>query len=235
MNQQPHPAINLGRVPIGIWPCDPTPPEHDQLPELVERLTPELLWRIVARFAQPGDAFTIATASPASHRGVQDSDITDMAAAGPGTPTSPPLPGQPDHSPHNGTQDTGHAATVGLIVAAIADPATADADSFTQWRRELRPGGVLVVLTICPAGAVIFANNAGLVITAATAAGLLYQQHIVAIHARMANDQLLAPPEHDAGEGIVQQPVHSDLLVFTNPAQDTAKPASPGQTAGGAR
>jgi len=80
-------------------------------------------------------------------------------------------------------------------------------------------------LTACPAGAVTFANNAGLVVTGATAAGLLYQQHIVAIHARMANDQLLAPPG-DApdrpGAAIVQQPVHSDVLVFTNPGVDAA-------------
>ena len=102
MTHQPHPANSLGRVPIGIWPCDPTPAEHDQQPE--QRLTPELLGRIVARFAQPGDAFTIATVSPPAHRGAQDSDITDTAAADPGTPITPPRAAR-SQPPH---RDPGH-------------------------------------------------------------------------------------------------------------------------------
>jgi hypothetical protein len=231
MNHPPHPS--RAAAPLGIWPCDPAPGEHE-LPELVEHLTPALLRRVVLEFAQPGDQIATAGIDPAAlltarHIGDRDFDF-DFAAAvavGQGAPSAPPPSGTDVYAAHSAEQP----ATVGLMVAAVADPTHCQAGVWQRWRRRLRPGGVLVVLTACPAGAVRFANNAGLVVTAATEAGLIYQQHIVAIHARLANDQLLPPPAlalhptdtRDVTRAPVQRPVHSDVLVFTNPtnAQDS--------------
>jgi len=89
MNHQHH-VTNPGRVPIGIWPCDPTPAEHDQLPELVERLTPELLRRVLAEFAQPEDTVAFAGISPAALHEVRDFDIAALPVDGPARP--PPHP-----------------------------------------------------------------------------------------------------------------------------------------------
>ena len=63
----------------------------------------------------------------------------------------------------------------------------------------------------------------GEVIAAARAAGLIYAQHIVALHAAITDGQLTPgprrpPARHEAaGPPAVHARVHSDLLVFTKP------------------
>jgi hypothetical protein len=101
---------------------------------------------------------------------------------------------------------------------------------YTACERVLRPGGVLAVLTAStprPAG---LRDDPGEVIAAARAAGLIYAQHIVALHATIAGGQLLprpqdASPDETAGPPAVCARVHSDLLVFT-------KPGTPASSAG---
>jgi hypothetical protein len=92
----------------------------------------------------------------------------------------------------------------------------------------LRPGGVLAVITAStprPAG---LRDDPGEVIAAARAAGLIYAQHIVALHAAITDGQLVTAPQGIACGGETPGPpavctrVHSDLLVFTKPG----KPAS---------
>ncbi|MBB4679467.1 hypothetical protein [Crossiella cryophila] len=86
---------------------------------------------------------------------------------------------------------------------------TPSGQPYLDWCSWLRPGGVLAVLTASPTGLGRFVNSAGLVIAAATAAGLTYLQHIVAAPTRPA-DQLA-----EVGEP-VRVPAHHDLLIFTS-------------------
>jgi hypothetical protein len=90
----------------------------------------------------------------------------------------------------------------------------------------LRPGGVLAVLTAstpCPGG---LRDDPGEAITQARAAGLIYAQHIVAVHAAITGGQLApgppgaARPDEAAGPPAVHARVHSDLLVFTKPGKE---------------
>lgn len=218
MDTSQHPP-SARPVPQAIWPCDPLPAEQDRLPELAERVTSALLRRVLAEFAQPRDTAVLVGIDPATLTAAQDFDFAALPATPPPAPTTPrPPAGGGAHGSHAALQP----GSVGLIVAAIANPAAGgDAEPYRSWRRLLRPGGTLVVLSACPAGAVRFANNAGLIVCGATAAGLVYQQHIVAIHARIANSRLHPPPGPQPDPGpdrpAVQVPVHSDVLVFTNP------------------
>ena len=94
---------------------------------------------------------------------------------------------------------------------------------YAACERVLRPGGVLAVITAStprPAG---LRDDPGEVIAAARAAGLIYAQHIVALHAAITDGQLTpgpqdaARPDETAGPPAVCARIHSDLLVFTKP------------------
>jgi hypothetical protein len=86
----------------------------------------------------------------------------------------------------------------------------------------LRPGGVLAVITTSPAPAGQLTDLAGHAVASARAAGLIYAQHIVLVHAAIRGDHLAPGP---AATGIAGLPggcrVHSDLLVFTKPGGTT--------------
>ena len=81
----------------------------------------------------------------------------------------------------------------------------------------LRPGGVLAVITGPAAPGGTTAGTAGSIVAAARAAGLVYAQHIVLVHAAIDGDRLApaAPGPAPAAPG--GSPVHDDLLVFTKP------------------
>jgi SAM-dependent methyltransferase len=117
-----------------------------------------------------------------------------------------------------GCPDAGRAA---LAVLGSDGPGTGVL--YTACERVLRPGGVLAVLTAStprPAG---LRDDPGEVIAAARAAGLVYAQHIVALHAAITDGQLVpvspgaACPDETPGPPAVCTRVHSDLLVFTKP------------------
>ena len=102
---------------------------------------------------------------------------------------------------------------------------------YAACERVLRPGGVLAVITAStprPAG---LRDDPGEVIAAARAAGLIYAQHIVALHAAITDGQLVpvslgaARADEAAGPPAVCARIHSDLLVFT-------KPGTPASSAG---
>ena len=86
---------------------------------------------------------------------------------------------------------------------------------FAACERVLRPGGVLAVITgpAAPDG-----TTAGGVVAEARAAGLVYAQHIVLVHAAIDGDHLAPGPvaTTPAGRAGGTQ-IHSDLLVFTKP------------------
>ena len=94
---------------------------------------------------------------------------------------------------------------------------------YAACERVLRPGGVLAVLTASTPRPGGLRDDPGEVIAAARAAGLIYAQHIVALHAAITGGQLTpgppgaARPDEAAGAPAVHACVHSDLLVFTKP------------------
>jgi hypothetical protein len=104
-----------------------------------------------------------------------------------------------------------------------ADGSGGDTDPHLPWaacRRALRPGGMLAVIT----AAVQQPRWAIQVIAHARAAGLVYVQHVVALHAALCEDRLLSPcaplpgsaPAASPGQ-LTHLPVHTDLLLFVQP------------------
>jgi hypothetical protein len=90
-------------------------------------------------------------------------------------------------------------------------------------QRALRPGGLLVVVT-STAGR---PGWAGQVTAHARAAGLVYAQHIVAVHAPISGDRLLSPAlvpgARAVGSALAHTShltVHTDLLVFVQPGRN---------------
>ena len=87
-------------------------------------------------------------------------------------------------------------------------------------KRVLRPGGLLAVITTT----VRRPGWAGQLIAHARSAGLVYVQHVVAVHAALGEDRLLSPPvPHPAAQAVASPadtrhlPVHTDLLLFGQP------------------
>ena len=105
---------------------------------------------------------------------------------------------------------------------------------YAACERVLRPGGVLAVMTASTPRPGGLRDDPGEVIAAARAAGLIYAQHIVAVHAAITGGQLApgppgaARPDEACGPPAVHARVHSDLLVFTKPG----KPASSAELKG---
>jgi hypothetical protein len=74
-------------------------------------------------------------------------------------------------------------------------PAAGPGVLYAACQRVLRPGGVLAVITAstpCPGG---LRDDPGEAITQARAAGLIYAQHIVALHGPICGSQLAPGPE----------------------------------------
>jgi len=108
------------------------------------------------------------------------------------------------------------------------EPAAGPGVLYAACQRVLRPGGVLAVITAstpCPGG---LRDDPGEVITQARAAGLIYAQHIAALHVPICGGRLApgpgdtARPDQAAGLAAVHVRIHSDLLVFTKPGKEPA-------------
>ena len=131
----------------------------------------------------------------------------------PAAPRPPRPPGRPGAasapSPPPGPADLAIAGS--CEHGCPAAPGGPDGALFAACERLLRPGGILAVITAGPDP-----GHTGAAAAAARAAGLLYTQHIVLLHAAVDGDRLdPGPTAHEgAPEGAV---VHSDLLVFTKP------------------
>jgi hypothetical protein len=94
--------------------------------------------------------------------------------------------------------------------------ATRAGEVLAACHRVLAPGGLLAVVT----NAACHPGHAGDVIASARAAGLVYTQHIIAVHAAISGGRLRLPVTAPARtHGSVRpagphRPVHSDLLLF---------------------
>jgi hypothetical protein len=160
----------------------------------------------------------------------------DQAAA-PGYPDGPaarrlarPQPGGPVALLAEFCPDAGHAAlavvtwcaTPGCPAPATAGPGVTAAgvgEVFAACHRVLAPGGLLAVVT----HAACHPGHAGDVAATGRAAGLIYTQHIIAVHAAISGGRLnppvtaLARPPGRHGPAEPHRPVHSDILLFRRP------------------
>ena len=153
-----------------------------------------------------------------------------LAALGGVDPRLRPLaevrPGGPALLLEAGNPDAGQAALVitggaGPPPPCPGEPAADPGVLYAACQRVLRPGGVLAVITAStplPGG---LRDDPGEAISRARAAGLIYAQHIVALHAAITDGQLTpglpdaACLDESAGPPAVHARIHSDLLVFT--------------------
>jgi hypothetical protein len=236
-DQQPATAAGPGiGVPVSVWPA----------PGPVPGPGPEAAY-IITAFSRPGELVVIpaagtgallaaAAAAAAGRRvlGLFSGPAACHAASarldrdlGPAArPLAQARAGGPALLLEAGSPEAGQAA---LAVLGRGDPG--GRVLYTACERVLRPGGVLAVITAStprPAG---LRDDPGEVIAAARAAGLVYAQHIVALHAAITDGQLVpvSPgagcPDETPGPPAVCARIHSDLLVFT-------KPGTPASSAG---
>ena len=107
--------------------------------------------------------------------------------------------------------------------ACPGEPAAGPGELYAACQRVLRPGGVLAVITASTPGPGGLRDDPGEAITQARAAGLVYAQHIVALHAPIRDGQITpapgdaARPGEGAGPAALHARAHSDFLVFTQP------------------
>lgn len=149
--------------------------------------------RRLARLRPGGPASLLQAASPETG---QAALVITAACATPGCP--PPASGSPP--PVGGAVQSGP----GELYAAC--------------QRVLAPGGVLVVIT----NAARAPGHPGELIASARAAGLVYIQHIIAVHAFIRASHLITPVDAQPGmqPGPARNlPIHTDLLVLTHGAR----------------
>jgi len=222
-------------VPLSIWPGLPA---HDTRDGQSCRgpVTAAAARRVIDTFSRPGDLVAAAggcspaVAEAAAAAGRRVLGLVPDGRSGYPLPVPYPVirlrPGGPALALAPGNPVTGQAA---LAVAGCcgsgccASPGTSgpgDRDAallYAACERLLRPGGVLAVIAGPAAPGGTLTDTAGSAVAAARAAGLIYAQHIVLVHAEIDGDRL-APaalsPEPAAPGG---SPVHDDLLVFTKP------------------
>jgi len=167
---------------------------------------------VIAAFSRPGDLVAIpgagcaALAAAAARTGRRVLGI----AAGPG--------GQP-----GGARSAAGQAALAVTVFSGGLPASGTAAGetvlYAACQRALRPGGVLAVIAARPApGQIPDLSHA---VACARAAGFVYAQHIVLLHAAVDGGQLRPFPGQHAASCPREDPpgarIHADLLVLTKP------------------
>lgn len=187
-------------VPVNIWRL----PADDDAP-----VGARLAARLLAEYTQPRDIVYDHLPSPVLRKATHAAGRDYRAATRFQAPT-----------------DRAALAVTGWPVTDQLDPVIL----LGGLRRRLRPGGILAVIITNPDPATDGDTSApvelGPLVTAATAAGLSYLQHLVTMP---TGDR--PPATHDldptktsaANDGTVHERVHEDILVFRRP-----------QTSGGA-
>jgi hypothetical protein len=204
--------VTAGRtgLPLSVWPGVPRPgcpaPGPEDLPCPGAGAVP-----VIAAFSRPGDLVAVPgagctmLAAAAARTGRRILDIADPGGH-PGGASCPP--GQ---------------AALAVIVGSAARPADGSATPqtalYAACQRALRPGGVLVIIVGRPApGQIPDLSHA---VASARAAGLVYAQHIVLLHAAVDGAQLRPFPGQHATACPREDPsgtrIHADLLVLTKP------------------
>lgn len=219
----PHPACSACTrtgVPLSVWPAIPPPgpcPASLPLVPCPHRWPAAAAAAVITAFTSPGDL--VVTPDPGA-------GVFAAAAAGAGRRTHGPA--EPAALLAGSCPDAGQAALAvvtvcgtpgcpepraGRLGAAAAGPGV----MFAACHRVLAAGGLLAVIT----NAACHPGHAGDITASARAAGLVYTQHIIAVHAAISGSRLrlpaeapAPPPGRPAGP---HRPVHSDILLFRLP------------------
>jgi hypothetical protein len=167
---------------------------------------------VIAAFSRPGDLVAVpgarcaALAAAAARTGRRVLDIT----------------ARPGGQPGGASCAAGQAAlaiTVFSGALPAGGPAAYETVLYAACQRVLRPGGVLAVIAGRPAPRQI--PDLSHAVACARAAGLVYAQHIVLLHAALDGGQLRPfPGQHAAScprEGPPGARIHADLLILSKP------------------
>jgi hypothetical protein len=227
-------------VPVSIWPDLPAPAAGCGQALCPGPVTAAAAGKVVAAFSRPGDLVAapdgtlavIEAAAAAGRRVLGLIPAGGRAAAGLPAgldPAARPLarlrPGGPGRLLTPGDPDARQAALAitgchGPGCCSSREPGGADDPAlvYAACERVLAAGGVLVVITASRSLDGQLADLAGHPVAAARAAGLVYAQHIVLVHAAIVGDHLAPEPAATAPAGRAGgTQIHSDLLVFTKP------------------
>jgi hypothetical protein len=226
-------------VPVTIWPDLPAPAAGRSPALCPGPVTTRAAARTIGAFSRPGDlvaapdgSLSVIEAAAAAGRHVLGLIPAGRCAPG-GLPAGLDLaarplarlrPGGPELLLAPGDPDAGQAvlAITGCHGPGCCSPPESAAGHpalvYAACQRVLAPGGVLTVITATPGPGSQLTDLAGHTVATARAAGLIYAQHIVLVHAAIHGDQLTPDPAAPlpASQAAGQQ-VHSDLLVFTKP------------------
>ena len=208
------PPAMTGRtgLPLSIWPGVPGPgcpaPDQDRPPCPGAGAVP-----VIAAFSRPGDLVAVPGAG---------CPVLAAAAARAGRRVLG-VALSPGQQPGTAGCAAGQAA---LAITVFSGPLPAggaagcEAVLYAACQRALRPGGILAIIAARPApGQIPDLSHA---VACARAAGLIYAQHIVLLHAALDGEQLRPfPGQHPAASGSRGGPpgarIHADLLVLTKP------------------
>lgn len=245
--QSPVTAVNgpgLG-VPVSVWPHAPAPgsrpgpgPECALCASRAAGVSGPDAALLITAFSRPGeliiipearDGVLLATAATAGRRVLglapdPRSRVRVLAALAGLDPRLRLLaevrPGGPALLLEAGNPEAGQAP---LAITGGGAPAADPGVLYAACQRVLRPRGVLAVITASTPRPGGLRDDPGEVISQARAAGLVYAQHIVALHAPITDSQIILPPGDTARPGeaaglaAVHARAHSDFLVFTQP------------------
>ncbi len=198
-------------LPLSVWPSVPEPgcpaPDPDLPPCPGAGAVP-----VIAAFSRPGDLVAVpgagcaALATAAARTGRR---VLGIAASS-------------GHQPDGVSCAAGQAALAVTVFSdglQAGDAAGCETVLYAACQRALRPGGVLAVIAGRPAPGQIPDLSYG--VACARAAGLVYAQHIVLLHAAIDGGQLRPFPGQPAAscprEGQPGARIHADLLVLTKP------------------
>jgi hypothetical protein len=196
-------------LPLSVWPGVPGPgcpaPDPDHSPCPGPGAVP-----VITAFSRPGDLVAVpgatcaALAAAAARAGRR---ILGIAAS-------------TGEQPGHGSCTAGQAAlAITVLSSQGGGAATSETALYAACQRVLRPGGILAVIAGPPApGQIPDLSHA---VACARAAGLIYAQHIVLLHAAVDGGQLRPFPGQDPvsspREGPPGARIHEDLLVLIKP------------------
>lgn len=245
--RQPVPAVSGPGpgVPVSVWPHAPVPgrgpdpgPECALCASRAAGVSGPDAVQLITAFSRPGeriiipearDGVLVAAAAAAGRRvlGLAPDPrsrvrvLAGLAGLDPGLRLLAEVrSGGPALLLKAGNPEAGQAP---LAITGGGAPAADPGVLYAACQRVLQPGGVLAVITASTPHPGGLRDDPGEVISQARAAGLVYAQHIVALHAPIADSQIILPPGDTARPGEVaalagvHARAHSDFLVFTQP------------------
>jgi hypothetical protein len=211
-----------------VWASLPVPAGSQDGPPCRGSVTPAAATQIIESFTRHGDLVATVRELPAVAEAAVAAGRTAAFLAPPSGHSGPvPVPALGPETPvrPGGPPGAGQAAlaVTGYCGPCCCAPGAIDDHGgllYAACERVLRPGGILAVLIAGP-GADAHLRLAGSTVAAATAASLVYAQHIALVHAVLDGDRLDPGPAPAARSTALPGDirVHSDLLIFTKPGK----------------